>query len=123
MFRHVDAYAPLPDAVSDLLAALADARRQRILRTFLDARNWELAATDIAGRCAPLSRPAVSHHLGLMRRSGILTARRAGKHIYYAINRPRIEAALRSYLAFLDVCCAPAGACGDPSPETPEATT
>jgi DNA-binding transcriptional ArsR family regulator len=112
MFRRVNGSARLPEAVSTLLVALGDPQRQRVLRTFLDAGSWELAATDIAGRCAPLSRPAVSHHLGLMRRAGVLRSRRAGKYIYYAINRAYIEEALRAYLAFLDVCCVAAEPCG-----------
>ncbi len=109
----MDAPQALPDSVSRLLVALGDPQRQRVLRTFLEAGTWELAATDIAERCAPLSRPAVSHHLGLMRRVGMLSSRREGKRIYYRIDRQQVEDALRSCLAFLDVCCAPAASCGD----------
>ena len=103
--------SPLPDSVTSLLAALGDCQRQRVLSAFLDARSWELPATAIAARCAPLSRPAVSHHLAMMRRTNVLTARRDGKHIYYTINRDYIESALRSFLAFLDTCCAPSDNC------------
>jgi DNA-binding transcriptional ArsR family regulator len=118
MFRHVDVYQPVPESVTNLLATLGDHQRQQVLRVFLDARSWELAATAIAEGCAPLSRPAVSHHLGVMRRTNVLTARREGKHIYYAINRPYIEQALQSFLAFLDVCCVPSGDCTADTAET-----
>jgi ArsR family transcriptional regulator, arsenate/arsenite/antimonite-responsive transcriptional repressor len=111
MFRHVDGSAGVPEAVSNLLLALSDERRQRVLGAFVEARTWELAATEIARHCAPLSRTAVSHHLGVMRRTGVLTSRRDGKHIFYAIDRAYIEQALQSVLAFLDVCCAPPDAC------------
>lgn len=107
----MDAYPPVPDSVTNLLTTLGDQQRQRVLRAFLDARSWELPATAIAERCAPLSRPAVSHHLAMMRRTNVLTARREGKHIYYTINRPYIEGALQSFLAFLEVCCAASGDC------------
>jgi DNA-binding transcriptional ArsR family regulator len=107
----MDAYPPVPESVTNLLTTLGDPQRQRVLNAFVDARSWELAATAIARHCAPLSRPAVSHHLGVMRRANVLTARREGKHIYYAINRPYIERALRSFLAFLDVCCTPSADC------------
>lgn len=116
MFRHVDGSAGVPEAVSNLLVALSDERRQRVLGAFVEARTWELAATEIARHCAPLSRTAVSHHLGVMRRTGVLTSRRDGKHIFYAIDRAYIEQALQSVLAFLDVCCAPSGECGDGAP-------
>jgi DNA-binding transcriptional ArsR family regulator len=107
----MDADPPVPAAVTSLLTTLGDQQRQRVLRAFLDARSWELPATAIAERCAPLSRPAVSHHLGMMRRANVLTARRDGRRIYYRINRPYIEQALHAFLAFLDVCCAASGDC------------
>ena len=122
MFRHMDAYPPVPESVTNLLTTLGDQQRQRVLRAFLDARCWELAATEIAERCAPLSRPAVSHHLGVMRRTNVLTSRREGTHIYYTINRAYIEQALKAYLAFLDVCCEPSAGCA-PAPTATEART
>ena len=97
----------MPDSITNLLVTLGDGQRQRVLKAFLDARSWELPANAIAERCAPLSRPAVSHHLSVMRRTNVLTARREGKSIYYSINRPYIEQAFQSFLAFLDVCCVP----------------
>jgi DNA-binding transcriptional ArsR family regulator len=102
----MDASLPLPDSITNLLVTLGDGQRQRVLSAFLDARSWELPANAIAQRCAPLSRPAVSHHLGVMHRTNVLTARREGRRIYYSINRAYIEQAFRSFLAFLDVCCA-----------------
>jgi DNA-binding transcriptional ArsR family regulator len=99
----------LPDSITNLLVTLGDGQRQRVLKAFLDARSWELPANAIAERCAPLSRPAVSHHLSVMRRANVLTGRRQGKNIYYSINRPYIEQAFQSFLAFLDVCCVPSG--------------
>ncbi len=107
----MDAYPPVPTSVSNLLTALADEQRQRVLQAFFDARRWELPATEIAERCAPLSRPAVSHHLGVMRRTNVLTARREGRRIYYAINRDYVTQSLQSFLDFLDRCCPDPDAC------------
>lgn len=103
MFRRMD--ATVPESVTNLLTALADPQRQRILHAFLQAGLWELPASEIAHRCAPLSRPAVSHHLGLMRRTSVLTARRDGKRIYYAVNRDYVAQSLFSFLEFLNRCC------------------
>jgi len=114
----MDASLPLPDSITNLLVTLGDGQRQRVLSAFLHARKWELPANDIAARCAPLSRPAVSHHLAMMRRANVLTARRDGKHIYYTINRPHIEGALQSFLAFLDNCCPPSVDCTPATTET-----
>lgn len=110
----MDAYPPVPESVTNLLTALADRQRQRVLQTFFDARRWELPASEIAERCAPLSRPAVSHHLGIMRRTNVLTARREGRRIFYAINRDYVTQSLQSFQDFLERCC--------PEPDTSERT-
>jgi DNA-binding transcriptional ArsR family regulator len=104
MIEHVDAYPPVPESVTNLLAALGDPQRQRVLNAFLAERVWELPVGVIVERCAPLSRPAVSHHLGVMRRTGVLLQRRDGKRVYYELNKEYIQRALRSFIAFLDVC-------------------
>ena len=107
----MDAYPPVPDSVTNLLASLGDQQRQRVLNAFLEARCWELPVGVIVEHCAPLSRPAVSHHLGVMRRTSVLTQRRDGRRIFYALNRAYIEQALQSFLAFLDVCGTPVAQC------------
>jgi len=109
MFRQMDAYPPVPESVTNLLATLGDQQRQRVLNVFLETRRWELPVSAIDERCAPLSRPAVSHHLGVMRRTNVLLQRRDGKHVFYELNRAYIEQALRSFIAFLDVCGTPVG--------------
>ncbi|TAK54987.1 MAG: transcriptional regulator [Dehalococcoidia bacterium] len=105
----MDAYPPVPESVTNLLATLGDQQRQRVLNAFLAERVWELPVAVIVERCAPLSRPAVSHHLGVMRRTKVLLQRREGKRVYYELNRAYIEQALRSFIAFLDVCGTPVG--------------
>ncbi len=101
----MDTSPSVPESVSDLLTALADPQRQRVLQAFFEARSWELPASDIAARCQPLSRPAVSYHLSVMRHSKVLTSRKEGKHVYYTINRDFITRSLESFLEFLDICC------------------
>src|SRR5512141_677507 len=104
MIEHVDAYPPVPESVTILLATLGDQQRQRVLNAFLAERVWELPVALIVERCAPLSRPAVSHHLGVIPRPGVLLQSRQGKRVYYEPNRAYIEQALQSFIAFLDVC-------------------
>ena len=116
MFKLMDAYPPVPESVTNLLTALADQQRQRILQAFFDARLWELPASEIAERCAPLSRPAVSHHLGIMRRTNVLTARRDGRRILYTINRDYVTRSLQSFQDYLDRCCPVADTCEPPKP-------
>ena len=44
---------------------------------------------NVGGLCAALRlpQPVVSHHLGLLRRGGVLDCRRAGKQVYYGWSR------------------------------------
>lgn len=107
----MDAYPSVPESVTVLLATLGDQQRQRVLNAFLETRSWELPVAVIAAHCAPLSRPAVSHHLGLMSRTNVLTQRREGRRVYYALNRDYIQQALGSFIAFLDVCGTPLTDC------------
>jgi len=44
----------------------------------------ELHVTDLCNRLAQ-SQPAVSHHLALMRVSGLIESRREGKHNFYSV--------------------------------------
>ncbi len=122
MIEHVDAYPPVPESVTNLLATLGDQQRQRVLNAFLAERVWELPVAVIVERCAPLSRPAVSHHLGVMRRTNVLIQRKQGKRVYYELNRAYIEQALRSFIAFLDVCGTPIAGCA-PGTDGTEACT
>lgn len=61
---------------------LSDETRLRIL--FLLAEHSELHVTDLCERLGQ-SQPAVSHHLALMRVSGLIEARREAKHNFYSI--------------------------------------
>jgi len=61
---------------------LSDETRLRIL--FYLAQNNELHVTDLCNRLGQ-SQPAVSHHLALLRVSGLIESRREGKHNFYSV--------------------------------------
>jgi DNA-binding transcriptional ArsR family regulator len=72
-------------AVRDLAQVfklLSDETRLRIL--FFLAQNGELHVTDLCSRLGQ-SQPAVSHHLALLRVSGLIESRREGKHNFYSV--------------------------------------
>ena len=72
----------------DALAALADPVRRELVE--LLARG-EVAAGELAGRF-PVSRPAVSRHLRVLREAGLVTVRAEGKRRLYALDpRPLRE--------------------------------
>lgn len=77
-----------------LLRALADPTRRAIL---VLAWGDELTAGDIAARF-PLTRPAVSQHLAVLKGAGLLEERRAGTRRYQRAS----PAPLEEVRAFLD---------------------
>jgi DNA-binding transcriptional ArsR family regulator len=74
-------------------AAIADPTRRRVLEL---VRDRELAAGQIAGEFE-ISRPAVSRHLRVLRRAGLVDERRDGRlRLYRADPQPLDE--LRAWL-------------------------
>jgi ArsR family transcriptional regulator len=71
-----------------LFFALGDGTRQQII--LLLERTDAMNVTELAARL-PLSRPAVSHHLQVMRHAGLVRVRRQGTENYYSL---AIDAAL-----------------------------
>ena len=72
-------------AVRDLAQVfkmMSDETRLRILLYL--AQNQELHVTDLCNRLGQ-SQPAVSHHLALLRVSGLIESRREGKHNFYSV--------------------------------------
>ncbi len=53
-----------------------------------------------------ISRPAVSHHLKVLKDAGIVRSEKIGQEIYYRLNREVIVAGLRSIAHAIENCCA-----------------
>ena len=85
-------------AYAQALQALGDSTRRAVLEQL---REGPRAVGEIADRL-PVSRPAVSQHLRVLKEAGLVTERRNGtKRLYRA--RPETIAELRAYLeAFWD---------------------
>lgn len=87
-------------ASRDLLTALADPARQDLVQVL--ARH-ELNVGEIAERVT-LSRPTVSHHLGILKRAGLVRTRKDGREMYYRLDKPRITAVLQGLVGSLNCC-------------------
>lgn len=72
----------------DFVKALADETRQTILELLKDR---EMNVGEIVA-CFDLTQPTISHHLGLLRRAGVVLARREGQQVYYTANRCCLKA-------------------------------
>lgn len=69
--------------ISALLKLLADTTRLRCL--VLLHRHGELCVCDLTGTLQ-LPQPKISHHLGLLRKAGLVSDRKQGLWIHYRIN-------------------------------------
>jgi ArsR family transcriptional regulator len=70
--------------LAQVFKLLSDETRLRILFYLALSANGELHVTDLCQRLGQ-SQPAVSHHLALLRVSGLIESRREGKHNFYCV--------------------------------------
>ncbi len=87
-------------ASREMLMALADPARQDLVQ--LLARG-ERNVSEIVAHIS-LSRPTVSHHLGVLRRAGLVRARKQGKEVFYRLDKARITRTLEGLLESLNCC-------------------
>ncbi|MFH9618754.1 ArsR/SmtB family transcription factor [Streptomyces pratensis] len=78
--------------VDGVLGALADPMRRRILD--LLAARGEATATTLAG-ALPVSRQAVVKHLTVLDAAGLVSGRRAGREVRYAVRPAALDATAR----------------------------
>lgn len=65
-----------------IFQALADPSRRAI---FESLTRGETAVADLTARFA-ISQPAVSQHLAALKAAGLVTGRREGRRVFYAVN-------------------------------------
>lgn len=94
--------AGVSEQTHDFLKALASPTRQQIMMLFSDGA--ERSVGEVAERVG-IGQSTASEQLTLLRRGGIVTARRDGKIIRYRADREGIQHALADLQAYLDVCC------------------
>ena len=68
--------------------ALADGTRQEIMR--LCCCRW-MSVGELV-EALEVSQPTVSHHLGILRATGLVETRRDGKQVFYTLNQNRMAA-------------------------------
>ena len=94
--------APEIERISQILRHLADPSR---LRIFWLLCHCEECVINIAA-LTQMSSPAVSHHLRLLKDSGLLVARREGKEMYYrAADTEIVDALHRTFEEVARISC------------------
>jgi DNA-binding transcriptional ArsR family regulator len=92
------------DEASALLKALANRHRLLIVCQLTDQERSVGELADLLN----IRDSTVSQHLALLRKDGLVTARRDGQTIWYSIGSPQARELVR---ALYRVYCAPARAC------------
>jgi len=106
----LDAMHGAADRASELLKSLANRHRLLILCQLLDGERSVGELVEYLG----IRDTVVSQHLALLRKDGLVAARREGQTIRYAIASRPAEQILAALAA---IYCAPAPICGEA--ETP----
>ncbi|MGZ6267290.1 MAG: ArsR/SmtB family transcription factor [Candidatus Limnocylindrales bacterium] len=93
----------IPAERARLLDAAADPIRLNIV--FLLAREQRMNVGDIAAHFPKISRPAVSHHLRVLKDAGAVAGEKVGQEVYYSLDRTRVVDVLRQLASEIDACC------------------
>ncbi len=91
----------LPDGwerFSQFFFALGDRTRQKIMLLF--EPNEEICVNEIV-RIFSLSRPAISHHLKVLRNAGLLLSEKRGKEVYYRVHHDHCAKVLEAVHNFV----------------------
>jgi ArsR family transcriptional regulator len=78
--------------------ALASGPRRQILAYLSEA---ELSTSDLAARFS-MTAPAVSRHLSVLEKAGLVTSERQGQFVLYKLNRESLASTLTNYA--LEIC-------------------
>lgn len=81
------------------LTALADPTRREILRAL---REGDLSAGEIAARF-PITAASVSHHLGILKEAGLVSAERNGRSIVYSLNSTVFQEFVEGMLGYFGI--------------------
>jgi DNA-binding transcriptional ArsR family regulator len=77
----------------ELWSAIADPSRRQVLDLLVN--NGEVSASWLAGR-VPFTRQAVSKHLVVLERAGLISRRKQGREVLYLVEADRLDQATRA---------------------------
>lgn len=93
-----------PQSFLRMLDALRDPVRLEIVLVL--GRRGRTNVGDIAAQFKQ-SRPAISHHLKILKDAGLVESEKLGQEIHYWVERERIAAGLRALADLIETCCLP----------------
>ena len=93
---------PISGELLDFLKAVASENRLKMFLLFSDGQ--ERTVNEVTA-LMNLGQSTVSEQLKLMRRAGLLRARKEGKEVYYSPDRTAVIAKLEKLTQTLKTCC------------------
>jgi ArsR family transcriptional regulator, cadmium/lead-responsive transcriptional repressor len=81
------------EADDELWSAIADPSRRQVLDLLVG--NGAVSASWLAGR-VPFTRQAVSKHLAVLERAGLISRRKQGREVLYQVQADRLDQATRA---------------------------
>jgi len=98
--------AAVDDPTLETISALADRTRLQIM--FLLGERGRTCVGDIAQHFR-ITRPAISHHLKILKRSHIVRSEKVGQEVYYWVDVGGLVGMLRGLADELEQCCCEEG--------------
>ena len=90
------------EIIADLFKLLSDSSRVRIFWLLCHCEECVINISALVG----MSSPAVSHHLRLLKDSGLITSRREGKEVYYTAVESKEAQLLHAFIEqIMEVAC------------------
>ena len=89
------------EKILEAISAVTDKTRLQII-FFLG--NKRVCVNEIAGNFK-LSRPAISHHLKVLKNCGIIQNEKVGQETYYFLERGNLVKMLRDLAGAIEGCC------------------
>jgi DNA-binding transcriptional ArsR family regulator len=89
------------EAITRLLTALGDPNRQAII--LLLGQRGQLNVGEITNHFR-ISRPAISHHLKVLKDANVVGSEKQGQEIYYWLNRDHVVQKLRLLVEAIENC-------------------
>ncbi|MCP4541506.1 MAG: winged helix-turn-helix transcriptional regulator [Chloroflexi bacterium] len=104
MTEHSTTLSIIDESTLQALSAITDRTRLQIL--LLLGQECRMCVGDIASHFR-ISRPAISHHLKVLKINGLVQNEKVGQAIYYWVNAGNMVAILRGLADALEECCSP----------------
>jgi len=73
---------------TDVFNAIAEPQRRKIIDLLNDGTDWKVG--DVVAR-VKIAQPAVSKHLGVLRKVGVVTVAKSGQHRLYRLQAARLK--------------------------------